>query len=823
MVTQNWFVTASEARNNIVKDIAVHGEISTLEHEIMLAVQRGDYEVTVAGSSLMTQVPLNVAEVFEVDAINNQLTVPGHGFSQGDMVTVSASQQLPAPLQPLTYYYVIYVDENHIKLAVSKADALSNRSVSINIAPGVGTIQLSNPGSGYVTAPQVSFSGGSPDQVAQALAVLDTVGRLENVIVLDGGDQFGRTPQLQVQSVGSGASVGQVRFKVVQATLNFGGSSYNVGDTLTLITGTGAPAATFRVSTVNAGSVTGVSLLNAGSYLSTQLPTLTGSVTTSSGVGSGCSLNLSMGIASLSVASGGLSYGAPPTVTISGGGGTLATARAVLTAGVVTSFVITNPGANYTFTPTVTISSGTGAQVACQLAPTTLGSIILTNPGTYVDVPSVTLTTPGSGVTVNQVLMQVTQFTLSTGGENYVQGDQLYVSGGQGVQNAVLQVTAVNSAGAVVSLQLVQGGSYSTLPSLQSNFLYGGSGQNVSVSLSMGLKDITLTSGGSAYQVPPAVIISGNHTQPAQAQAYITAGSVSRIQVLQPGTGYTAIPSVSVSCGSGATAQAILNPTSVQFVDVINPGSGYVTPPTVTLVGGGGTGATAEAVLVGDQIDFITVTNGGSGYTSVPQVNISGNAVVQVSLANTSINRIEVTNVGASYVLPPTVQIAGDATAVSVLMPTQVQSVTVTNTGSGYTSDPVISITLDPQDPLDSRLCVLQTQRSFSVSHVVITNPGDNYESAPDVTLSAPLITGTQATATATLSVGQGVFYVRSYSASEDYWKVNCGLTPSSELVVRPYKDQIASVTKYFTDLGYSLVLDTNPVTGITLRWTIRW
>jgi hypothetical protein len=106
---------------------------------------------------------------------------------------------------------------------------------------------------------------------------------------------------------------------------------------------------------------------------------------------------------------------------------------------------------------------------------------------------------------------------------------------------------------------------------------------------------------------------------------------------------------------------------------------------------------------------------------------------------------------------------------------------------------------------------------------VVVTSPGDDYQSIPDVLLNAPLSTGVQATATATLTVGQGLFYVRAYEASQDYWKVNCGQAPTSDLLVRPYKDQIASVKKYFDDLGYSTVLETNPDTGTTLQWTIRW
>ena len=56
----------------------------------------------------------------------------------------------------------------------------------------------------------------------------------------------------------------------------------------------------------------------------------------------------------------GTSYTVPPVITISGGGGTGATATAVIAVGVVTSIIVTNQGTGYTSTPTVTFSSSSG-------------------------------------------------------------------------------------------------------------------------------------------------------------------------------------------------------------------------------------------------------------------------------------------------------------------------------------------------------------------------------------------------------------------------------------------------------------------------------
>ena len=61
-------------------------------------------------------------------------------------------------------------------------------------------------------------------------------------------------------------------------------------------------------------------------------------------------------VTSLTVVSQGSGYNSVPEVTISGGGGTGATATATLTGTAVTGLTLTNPGSGYSSTPTVTIA-----------------------------------------------------------------------------------------------------------------------------------------------------------------------------------------------------------------------------------------------------------------------------------------------------------------------------------------------------------------------------------------------------------------------------------------------------------------------------------
>lgn len=72
---------------------------------------------------------------------------------------------------------------------------------------------------------------------------------------------------------------------------------------------------------------------------------------------------------------------------------------------------------------------------------------------------------------------------------------------------------------------------------------------------------------------------------------------VNAIQVLDPGSGYTSTPTVTITGdGVGATAKAVLFLGKIQRIEVTNPGIDY-NKATVTISGGGGTGATALAVI----------------------------------------------------------------------------------------------------------------------------------------------------------------------------------------------------------------------------------
>jgi hypothetical protein len=112
-------------------------------------------------------------------------------------------------------------------------------------------------------------------------------------------------------------------------TIQAGGTGYTVNDTLTVVGGTPTgSSATYTVTAVSGGVVTAVTALNFASY--SALPTNPVSVT--GGTGSGCTLNLTYGIASgqPTITNAGSGYVEQPTVTFSGGGGSGAAAYATV-------------------------------------------------------------------------------------------------------------------------------------------------------------------------------------------------------------------------------------------------------------------------------------------------------------------------------------------------------------------------------------------------------------------------------------------------------------------------------------------------------------
>lgn len=219
-----------------------------------------------------------------------------------------------------------------------------------------------------------------------------------------------------------------------------------------------------------------------------------------------------------------------------------------------------------------------------------------------------------------------------------------------------------------------------------------------------------VTSSGSNYTSPPNVIVGApNNVLGVQATAIALLGpdgQVSGVVMENPGSGYTATPSVTIS---GEITQVTMNENGSGYTSIpsvyFNGGGGYTSPPTVTFRGGLGGGAVATAAVSSNRVTSISLSNGGSGYSAEkpPTVAIitttGGSGATAEAVVNASgvITAINVTNQGTGYnnSSPPSVFIGSPApddlaTGTAVVLDGQVIAVEINNPGSGYTAAPQI-------------------------------------------------------------------------------------------------------------------------------------
>ena len=151
--------------------------------------------------------------------------------------------------------------------------------------------------------------------------------------------------------------------------------------------------------------------------------------------------------------------------------------------------------------------------------------------------------------------------------------------------------------------------------------------------------------------------------------------SVSRIDLINDGTGYLSAPIVSITpiapFGINATAVAIMTSrsgqtgSSIDKILIINPGIGYTVVPTVSIISSSGSGGIATAIISSGSLGPINLIDGGVGYSTVPIVAIStapigGTNATALALINSSgiVTSIRYTNAGAGYTQSPVVTIS---------------------------------------------------------------------------------------------------------------------------------------------------------------------
>lgn len=323
---------------------------------------------------------------------------------------------------------------------------------------------------------------------------------------------------------------------------------------------------------------------------------------------------LGSGVVVIGVGTAGSGYSSAPTVVISGGGGTGATAVAQMAGTAVQAVVIGNPGQGYTSQPAVSFSGGGGTGAAATAS-------VLSYAGT------------------RPLCMFKGRFNDLYGVDGHGRG---FRWDGDTPHLEPLGI----SRPAVFAAPVASGTGEAYVSAVQ------------------------VIDGGAGYNRPPtAAFTGGGATTQATGVVQIRNGRVTGVTVSGRGTGYTAPPLIEFTGGQGTSAAFTVNVKG--FVsDIVIPavGEGYTGPPTLAF--GNTNGLTGAKVLVSVDTDQGIVIGtdilaGGTGATTVgvTAALTGGGATVQgevVPRLTFTVDSISVANSGVGYYAPPFITIAAD-------------------------------------------------------------------------------------------------------------------------------------------------------------------
>ena len=345
--------------------------------------------------------------------------------------------------------------------------------------------------------------------------------------------------------------------------------------------------------------------------------------------------------------------------------------------------------------------------------------------------------------------------------------------------------------------------------------IVGGGGENYS-----GTTGVTVVGGGGIGATVSPVIVA----------------SITQINVDQQGSGYTAVPTVTIApptSGTTATATAVIKgpvtgmyvsdggeyttlPTGVTFTPIGPNGSGasgvvkggiknitlgiagakYSSAPNVTFTGGGGAGASASTVLSAE-VSSITVTDGGEGYVAVPTagsitVDNSGtnnNTSATVSGVTATVTGAKDITPGSGYDGSSTVTIDGgtyttQATATLNIASTgQVSKINITGGGGGYmnsnSNNGSFAVTITGGGSPTVNATAIATVVGGIVTRIDVTNPGAGYTSAPSIDLepNGDRSGGSPGGATAVYTPSGGITGITITNPGSGYTSAPTGLT----------------------------------------------
>jgi hypothetical protein len=601
----------------------------------------------------------------------------------------------------------------------------------------VSSVTVNTAGTGYSSAPTVSFSGGNGTGATATASLVTGNSYVTGVSITNNGTGYTTAPTVTFTGGGGNGASGTANL-VFQAlgpitggavsTVTASGGSYTAAPTVTFSggNGTGAVATAILSGTSNGGNVitngtlTTVTVNSGGQY--NGAPT---AAVVPNGSGSGATVTVTL---SATANGGNVSLGTVTSITgdlevycttpldliFTGGGGTGAAGYLALNStsysGSNTNDAINSGRLTYTSSTKGYVSSVPGLAAVNGPVPTSAGN---SSNGARIQAQEAVSQPGGKYVVLFKPFTDNSMNTIVNGsaliakGSGYRPGSYLmYIPGAIGSNNLPVKIV-IDGAGMIDYVELIwSGNNGSTVYEIETNLndsaaqsaapgtvfpvtVGGGTGGSV--------KFFAAMQQAAAYKIPEnAYVVAANTTQ-MRGQGYVQ-GSVTKITL--PNTAPFGLSAPVITVGS---ITPLLYKAWTGIEVITNPGSGYTSAPTVT----------TRALASNEVIDYGSVLTAVLTYASSP------------------------------YTYP-------------------VQSINVTAAGSGYLSSPTVALSGG------------KTQKFATVTSVVLANNEMYYASAPTVSFSGGGGTGAAATVVIGTNEAENMApfnsgSIESYTVTEGY------------------------------------------------------
>ena len=259
--------------------------------------------------------------------------------------------------------------------------------------------------------------------------------------------------------------------------------------------------------------------------------------------------------------------------------------------------------------------------------------------------------------------------------------------------------------------------------------------------------------------------------------------------------------------GITATGNAFLAPTgNVVNIILTNSGLGYNTAPTISFTGGVGSGTTATAILGSGGIGNIYVTNSGNNYNVLSNIIIQNQDSTAAS-ANLDVHfklldLYSISNGGNAYTNLANIQFSGNlvpggnhATATIVLTGTAITGFVITNSGNGYIGAPNVTINRNTTN-VGSISAVVTANIGYGyINKITVLNPGlGGYYFVPNVTINRNSTLG------GTAAAGQS--RILAPISSIQINTTGSGYTSNPVLTITPNSSDVSSITSNATAIA---------------------